>query len=147
MESRIADFIKKQKVATICCVDEDGLPYCFSCFFAFSNDPCLLFFKTNNATHHAMIMRKNRTVAGTIMPDKLNVLAIKGIQFQGIVLPPDETNTIQASIIYHSKYPFALAMAGDVWKIELTNIKMTDNSRGFGKKLSWNKTEELSAIL
>jgi uncharacterized protein len=141
MEKLISDFIKKQKVASVCCVDEAGLPYCFSCFFAFNEDECLLFFKTNSDTHHAKLLKNNKNIAGTIMPDKLNVLAIQGIQFQGYVLQANESEQKHAGRHYHAKYPFALAMKGDVWTIQLTSIKMTDNTKGFGTKLNWTKDE------
>jgi uncharacterized protein YhbP (UPF0306 family) len=35
MNERIADFINHQRVASVCCVDEDNKPHIFSCFYAF----------------------------------------------------------------------------------------------------------------
>jgi uncharacterized protein len=143
MEKTIIDFIKKQKVATLCCIDEIGLPYCFSCFFSFYDKDGILYFKSNPATRHAVLMKTNIHVGGTILPDKLNVLAIQGVQFSGHVAELNENDQRAASRHYHAKYPFAMAMTGDVWAIQLTGIKMTDNSKGFGKKIVWEKDAEL----
>lgn len=78
-------------------------------------------------------------VAGTIVPDSLNVLQIKGIQFLGIILPFDHSHYKDASSHYHSKHLIALMMPGEIWTIKLTSIKFTDNTLGFGKKLLWER--------
>jgi uncharacterized protein YhbP (UPF0306 family) len=39
------------------------------------------------------------------------------------------------------KYPFALAIPGDVYTIQPDYIKLTDNTIGFGKKLTWLRNE------
>lgn len=137
MNEHIVDFIQKQKVATLCCVDEEMSPYCFSCFFAFDDVNHLLHFKTSASSHHARLLQQNGRVAGTINPDKLNALAIKGIQFRGQVLATDDPLAAGAGTLYHKKYPFALAMKGDVWTVRITTIKMTDNTLSFGKKIIW----------
>ena len=136
-DKRIISFMQDQTVATVCCVDQENRPYCFSCFYAWDSEKNLLYFKTSSTTHHAQLMQKNKLVSGTIQPDKLNRLAIQGIQFSGEVLNQKDPCGLNASSVYHSKYPFALAMPGDVWTIKFTVIKMTDNTLAFGKKLHW----------
>jgi uncharacterized protein YhbP (UPF0306 family) len=88
------------------------------------------------------LLEKNPLVAGTIQPDKLNPLAIKGIQYQGRVLDADDVKSGIAKAFYHYRFPFATVMPGDVRIIELTEIKMTDNSAGFGKKILWKRENE-----
>lgn len=134
MDKRIIEFMDGQKVATICCIDKENKPYCFSCFYAFDEEAQMLYFKTSSNTYHAPLLVIRPTIAGTIQPDKLNPLAIKGIQFTGTVVHGDH-----ASTVYHKKYPFALAMAGEVWAVDLHYIKMTDNTLSFGKKIIWEK--------
>lgn len=137
MNERILEFLQGQKVAAIACVDGERHPYCFSCFFAFDEVKRLLYFKTSAASHHAQLLQQNGHVAGTINPDKLNALAIKGIQFTGHVVDATNPLAAEASTVYHKKYPFAHAMKGDVWTIQLISIKMTDNTLSFGKKITW----------
>jgi uncharacterized protein len=142
MNESIIKFIEKQKVATVCCIDDDGSPYCFSCFYVFDKSSYFLYFKTSSSSHHSSLLEKNPAVAGTIQPDKLNPLAIKGLQYQGHVLNTDDVKSGIAKAFYHYRFPFASVMPGHVRIIELTEIKMTDNSAGFGKKILWKKDNE-----
>ena len=141
MHSAIVDFANKQKVASISCVDDHGFPYCFSCFYSFNPESGLLHFKSTESSYHCMLLMKRRQVAGTILPNKLNTLAIQGIQFQGELLEDDDPLAEDASKSYHLKYPFAIAMSGKVWTIKIQQIKMTDNTKGFGTKHHWSAEE------
>jgi len=78
-------------------------------------------------------------VAGTILPDKLNKLQVKGIQFEGTVLAFDDALAASASNHYYKKNPMAVAMSGDIWTVQLNRIKYTDNTLGFGKKIIWER--------
>jgi uncharacterized protein YhbP (UPF0306 family) len=139
MEKRMIDFMQGQRVATICCVDEQNNPYCFSCFYAFDAKDQLFYFKSSPATHHAILLHQKPLVAGTIQPDRLNPLAIKGVQFNGEVLGGNKALSEKALAFYHKKYPFALAVPGEMWIILADMIKMTDNTLSFGKKLVWQR--------
>lgn len=141
MDQRIVEFINGQKVATVCGVDAENNPYCFSCFYAFDKERNLLYYKSGGGAHHSEILQHNPVVSGTINPDKLNSLAIKGVQFNGRVLDPADEICSEASPVYHKRFPFALAMPGDIWIIRLEVIKMTDNTLSFGKKIHWNLHE------
>lgn len=141
MDEKITRFIKKQTCASICCVDETGKPYCFSCFYAFNSAAGLLYFKSSASSHHAELMNKNPFVAGTILPDKLNKILIKGIQFEAIVLDMQQPFVKRTLGIYLTKYPLALAIPGDMWALQINQIKMTDNTLGFGKKIIWERSE------
>ncbi len=146
MNDHILTFIKKQHVANVCCINEDGTPYCFSCFYAINSKKGLLYFKTSPSSNHAVMMLKNAEIAGTILPDELNMLAVKGLQFTGRLVPLNDPLTKDSSVSYYKKYPFALAMSGEIWTIQFTSMKMTDNkNKGLGEKLSW-KLEELKSV-
>ena len=141
MNESIIRFIEKQKCAAVCCVDENGKPCCFSCFYAFNSEEGLLYFKSSADSFHMKLLMQRPFAAGTILPDKLQVLVVKGIQFQGSLLPGHHALSQDASKRYHGKYPFALTIPGEVWTIQLSRIKMTDGSKGFGKKASWARNE------
>jgi uncharacterized protein YhbP (UPF0306 family) len=146
MNESIVKFIEKQRSCTLCCVDEYNKPYCFSCLYVFNAEHGLLYFKSSSKSKHCGILLNNPFVAGTILPDKLNVLAIKGIQFEGTVLPSNHFLVDQASSYYHKKNPAALAIAGDIWIVRINSIKMTDNKLGFGKKIIWSRSEIAPAV-
>ena len=142
MSQRIIDFIRKQTCGNLCCVDEQGNPYCFSFFYSFDEKEKMLFYKSSDETMHSEILHHNNKVAGTILPDKLNLLQIKGIQFEGVILPSGHPLTKIASSHYHKKHPVAIAMPGDIWIVQVNRFKFTDNSLGFGKKLIWNRDSD-----
>lgn len=143
MEEKIVNFIQKQTCAGICCLDESGNPYCFSCFYVFNYEKGFLYFKSSDSSRHASLLKKSPFVAGTIQPDKLNKFIIKGIQFEGKIVRPDDIMLKQAIKKYHLKFPMAMAIPGEIWIIQLENIKMTDSTIGFGKKIYWNRNEQM----
>jgi uncharacterized protein YhbP (UPF0306 family) len=139
MDKSIINFIEKQKTASICCLDEEDNPYCFSIFYVFDKVERRLYFKSAASSNHAHYLLKNKRVAGTILPDKLNMLAIRGLQFTGVIV--DNSTNHHATSEYHRKIPLALAMPGEVWTIQLETIKMTDNTIGLGKKIHWQRED------
>jgi uncharacterized protein len=146
MNESIKAFIEKQTVATICCIDEQGAPYCFSCFYAFNSEKGVLYYKSSSNAQHSLLLKNTGTVAGTILPDRLRPLLVQGIQFEGNIIPPVDELCKGASKIYLMKFPFAIAIPGEVYTIKVANIKMTDSSKGFGKKILWSReNDEVSA--
>lgn len=133
----ISLFLEKQTVASVCCVDEQGNPYCFSCFYVFNSREAALYFKSSPSAHHSPILLKNPVVAGTVLPDKLNILQVKGIQFEGELLPADHLLAKKAAASYYKKNPAAVVIPGEIWTIQVNHIKFTDNTLGFGTKISW----------
>jgi uncharacterized protein YhbP (UPF0306 family) len=140
MTENILQFINSQTCASVCCIGlQTNQPYCFSCFYAFSGKDGLLVFKSSATAHHSHLIQENSFVAGTILPDKLNSLVVKGIQFEGVVLAFDHPLAVNAFKNYHKKNPLALAIPGEMWTIQLNHIKMTDSAVGFGKKIVWDR--------
>ncbi len=76
------------------------------------------------------------------MPDKLNKLAIKGIQFTGVALTENNPLCGDAFKNYHSRFPMAVAIPGVVSTIHLNQLKMIDNVGGKGKKKLVHKLPE-----
>lgn len=142
MHPNISRFLEKQTCASVCCVDEQGNPYCFSCFYVFNSREVVLYFKSSASAHHSPILLKNPLVAGTILPDELNTLQVKGIQFEGELLPADHLLAKKAAASYYKKNPAALAMPGEIWTIRINHIKFTDNTLGFGTKIPWYREEQ-----
>ena len=64
---------------------------------------------------------------------------MKGVQFEGIVLGADHPLTRKFSGCYHKKHPMALVIPGVIQTIQINHIKMTDSTKGFGKKITWNR--------
>lgn len=146
MNNTIQEFLHHQKAASVCCTDVDGHPYCFSCFYAFDAEEGLLYFKTGASSHHTPLMKLHPDLAGTILPNQLELLGIKGVQWEGVLLPTDHPLTKNASVFYHKKYPFARAKPGDVYTVQINHIKMTDSSRIFATKTHWQRGEQPEGV-
>jgi uncharacterized protein len=138
----ISEFIESQSCAAICCVDEDGSPYCFNCFYVYNHKEQLLYYKSSLDTRHSGAMVKYPKVAGTILPDQLNKGHIVGVQFQGISMPFGHSASQNAAAIFYKKNPHAEEMPGEIWTIRLVSVKYTDSALGLGKKMIWERNFE-----
>jgi uncharacterized protein len=145
MITRIADFLEKQTAASISCVNELNEPFSFSCFFVYNRKENLLYYKSSPSAYHSRILLENPKVAGTIMPDKLNKLFIKGVQFKGEVLADNHPLCMDAGSKYHFKLPLATAIPGVVCTIQLNELRMTNNNLGVIQKFSWQREEKVNA--
>ena len=142
MNESISHFLQEQSCANICCVDANGNPFCFSCFYAFHAEEGLLCFKSSPDTHHAQVMKMNPNVAGTVLPDKLNKLLIKGLQFEGMIIPDYDPLAETGRNCYVQSHPLSIAIPGEIWTIQINRIKLTDSSKVFGKKTHWERNEQ-----
>ena len=138
MAQSMLEFLKAQTCANVCAIDEEGLPYCFSCFYAFDEANAKLYFKSGPGTHHGKIMQVKHQCSGTVVPDALDPLQIKGIQFKALAKKLSLFD-MAPSILYHARHPLATAIPGELWELSLQWIKFTDNTQGFGSKLLWER--------
>ncbi len=138
MDKALADFINECKVATVCCT-LDEQPYCFNCYYAFIEQEGLLVYKSSFGTTHEKILELNPKIAGTIIPEQIDLATLRGIQFEGALMKETIDMAINASSAYYLKFPFAMAVPGKIYVIELKKIKFTDNGRGFGYKQHWER--------
>jgi uncharacterized protein YhbP (UPF0306 family) len=136
LDERIVSFMQSQSNLTLA-VSESNIPYCANCFYTWSEKENSLIIKSKRETNHIRVALKNKSVAGTIVPDALNKTRIQGIQFTGVISKPDGALLNAAENIYYNKYPYAKVVSGEIWMIELWAIKFTDNHMGFGKRLEW----------
>lgn len=139
MNELIDPFLEQQTYASFACLDELGNPYCFTCFYAINLQEGLLYFKSSLNTKHGSLLQINPTIAGTVLPDKLNKLQIKGIQLEGTIMPLDDILTRSAANYYYKRNPLAVAVSGEIWTVKINKIKFTDNTLGFGKKIIWER--------
>ena len=138
MDSKITNYILDNKVITFStCVE--NTPYCAQCFYVYDEVNKIIIFLSDDSTRHIKEALQNQTVAGTINTEVTTVAKIKGLQFTGKFIQPDEQQAKSFYSIYYKKFPFAKAKPSSVWGIQLDWLKMTDNTLGFGKKLVWER--------
>jgi uncharacterized protein YhbP (UPF0306 family) len=129
-------FLVANKVATICFIDNANKPYCINCFYCFDELSNVLIFKSSLGTTHQNYLIPFGNVSGTILPDVLDTLKLKDLQFTGTIIQKAEADKL--SLSYLKKYPMSMAIAGYSWGIKLEFMKFTDNTLGFGNKIIWN---------
>lgn len=139
MKIEIINFITEQKIATVCFNDELGKPYCINCFYVFDKANIILILKSSYGSKHEALTKPNTNVAGTILPEKINMANIKGIQFTGQVISESVVDGLKSGMIYSKTFPVSLLLPGYFWLIKLDFAKLTDNTMGFGNKIVWTK--------
>ena len=117
----ISRWLGKQHVVTWCVARDDEL-WCANAFYVY--DPQQVAFYLLN-------------VAGTVNGQPKTVALIRGVQFKGKIrrLAGEEEAAMRKR--YVSRFPVARMLSAPVWEIRPDEIKFTDNTLGFGKKLHW----------
>lgn len=139
--SSIWKFIQQCELFTLA-TSCNNQPYCTPCFYAFDEMDQLLVFKSNMETRHAKELLGNPLVAGSILPQKLGIGQVKGLQFTGRnALVKNCTDPLKLQELYYRKFPIARTMKGELWVISLEMAKLTDSKLGFGKKLNWSRVK------
>ncbi|MXP51106.1 YhbP family protein [Pantoea sp. SoEX] len=138
--SCISDFLKKQHILSLCCINNDQL-WCANCFYVFKDDKSMsLYLMTSPNTRHGSYLMQNSNIAGTINNGEKNVLLIQGIQYKGYIsILEEETNKKKALVTYHKRFPMSRFISAPIWLITLEEIKMTDNKTKFGTKIIWHR--------
>ncbi len=134
MESKIVKFIDKHHVMTLATQSEQGV-YCANAFYAFDSKSGALIFSSDVTTRHGAEMVENRAVAASIVLETKIVGKIQGVQIVGRIVE----STADDRALYISKFPYAIVMELNMWRLEIDHLKLTDNTLGFGKKLIWNR--------
>jgi uncharacterized protein YhbP (UPF0306 family) len=138
LDDTILNYMEANKVFTIA-TSVGGVPYCANCFYAYHPAGNTLLFLSDEATRHISEALANPQIAGTIQNGVTAVAELQGIQFQGDFISPTAQEQEAFYTHYYEKFPFAKGRPAPIWGIQLNWIKMTDNTLGFGTKLSWER--------
>jgi len=132
----IGRWLAKQHVVSWCVAKEDEL-WCATAFYLYDPQRVAFYLLSEEHTRHAQMSGDRAQVAGTVNGQPKTVALIRGVQFTGeIRLMGKEESTAPRSR-YNQRFPVARAMSAPMWEIRLSEIKFTDNTLGFGKKLHW----------
>jgi uncharacterized protein len=134
----ITSFLRENKVATICFNDTLNRPLCINCFYTYDEGHRVFIFKSSHNSFQEEFIRDVTKVAGSILPDNVDFLKPRGIQFTGATLCQAEIDGLDMAKTYYSKYPFGRVMPGFIWAIRPDFIKLTDKTNGFGGKTFWS---------
>jgi uncharacterized protein YhbP (UPF0306 family) len=115
-------------------------PQAASLFYAYDAESVAFIVASDMKTEHIRNVLANDSVAGTVALETDEVGKIEGIQFSGTI----RTATQNEGRLYFKAFPYAKVMKPQLWRIELKQIKLTDNRLGFGKKLYWQRSDTAS---
>ncbi|MBJ7222406.1 MULTISPECIES: YhbP family protein [unclassified Brenneria] len=142
----ISRYLKKLHVLTLCVSDNSDL-WCASCFYTYDEQQVAFYLMTEPHTRHGELMRRQPQVAGTVSGQPKSVMRIKGVQFRAQADRLQGEDEQQARARYNARFPIARAAKTPIWRLRITELKMTDNTLGFGKKRHWQRTDHDVAML
>ena len=134
----IFTYLKKQHVLSLCCSFDDDI-WCANCFYVFDEKEVAFYLMTSTESRHSKLMLNNHLVAGTVNGQPKNISLIKGIQYKGVISLLAEENKNNALSLYTKRFPIAKIKSLPLWKIEISELKFTNNVLGFGKKSDWHR--------
>lgn len=132
----ISRWLAKQHVVTWC-VQHEGELWCANAFYLYDSQKVVFYLLTEDKTRHAQMSGPRAKVAGTVNGQPKSVALIRGVQFTGEIRRLDGDESDAARNAYHRRFPVARMLSAPVWEIRLDELKFTDNTLGFGKKLHW----------
>lgn len=148
IDPRIVRFIGRHRVLTLAtAAPESGDLWCCNLFYAYMPASAALpdfpggafVFTSPETTRHAAMFAGHPAVAGSVVLESKVVGRLQGLQLQGVVHRADTSTGLLAAAkgAYLKRFPFAAVMLSDLWVLEVTRLKYTDNTLGFGTKLHW----------
>ncbi|CAM2978848.1 hypothetical protein [Helicobacter burdigaliensis] len=117
------DFIKKNHLLSLSMVESSAEVYCISAYYAFCEENLSLVFKSDSSTKHIALLEQNQNAGVIIAKDSKNLLDIEGLQIKALF---QEASKIEKKA-YYSKFPFARAVSGNVYALQILWAKYTNN--------------------
>lgn len=134
--SIIAEWLKKHHVLTYC-VGAEGSLWCANAFYIFDEDDVAFYLLSDTTTRHGQVIGQQTWTAGTINNQPETITEIRGIQFRGEIRLLNEEEAVCSRMRYNTRFSIARTISAPMWAIRLDELKMTDNTLGFGKKIYW----------
>lgn len=137
----ISRWLGKQHVVTWCVARDDEL-WCANAFYVYDPQQVAFYLLSDEKTRHGQMTGEGANVAGTVNGQPKTVALIRGVQFKGEIRRLDGEESDARRKLYTRRFPVAAALKAPVWEIRLDELKFTDNTLGFGKKLHWLRAEQ-----
>ena len=118
----------------------DEVPYCSNIFYSWLDEYECFVFASSQSTRHGKDAIVQSAVAGSIILESKIIGKLQGLQFQGemkLCSTVDGELSKYAKRSYLKQFPYAVAMPDlELWVLQPHFLKYTDNTLGFGKKLT-----------
>ncbi|MEF3109706.1 YhbP family protein [Raoultella sp. WB_B2P2-3] len=134
----IGRWLSKQHVITWCVASEGEL-WCANAFYIYDPENVAFYLLSDEKTRHGQMTGERAKVAGTVNGQPKTVALIRGVQFKGEIRRLHGEEEAEMRQRYVRRFPVARALPAAVWEIRPDELKFTDNTLGFGKKLLWQR--------
>lgn len=132
----ISRWLAKQHVVGWC-VAKDGDMWCANAFYVYDAQRVAFYLLSEETTRHGQMTGTRAPVAGTVNGQPKTVALIRGVQFKGEIRLLEGEEADEKRALYVRRFPVARMLSAPVWELRLDELKFTDNTLGFGKKLHW----------
>lgn len=129
-------WLAKQHVVTWCVANRGEL-WCANAFYFYDPHAMAFYVLSEDQTRHGQMTGLKAQVAGTVNGQPKTVALIRGVQFAGEIRRLDDEESAAPRAQYNRRFPVARMLSAPMWEIRLNEVKFTDNTLGFGKKLHW----------
>lgn len=109
-------------------------------FYAYLPESNIFVFTSEEHTRHIREAQANPMASGSIVLETRTVGRLQGLQFSGIVRTPLPQEQRTARNAYLKRFPYAAVAELTLWIFAPIEMKFTDNTLGFGKKLHWKES-------
>lgn len=133
-------FIGRHHVLTAVSISADGEPWCANLFYAYDKSQNVFVVTSDITTRHARDWAGNSRFAASVVLETRIVGRVQGLQIAGRVtlLKPDEPSYDTARKVYLRRFPYAAVATLTLWTLTPEQMKLTDNTLGFGTKSLWH---------
>lgn len=133
MHERITAFIAKHHILTLATCN-DTAPQCATLFYVFDPKRALFVVASDPNSEHMRNAQSNPQVAGAIALETRMVGKIEGLQFKGVL---ERSEDEADAALYFAAFGYARVMRPTFWRLHVSSMKLTDNTLGFGTKITW----------
>ncbi|HEG6759439.1 TPA: hypothetical protein SE791_001029 [Campylobacter jejuni] len=134
MDERILEFIKNEQLLSWAMIDKKGV-YTASAFYVFDEKNLAFIIASHEDTKHIRLASENSSIALNIAKES-KIAFLKGVQAKAEF----KIASKEQMKIYFSKFSFAkLDKSAKIYALELSWLKLTDNTLGLSKKLEFYK--------
>ena len=133
MDKKILHFFKKNTLLAMSMRDDLGV-YTASAFYAFDETNLALIIASHEDTKHIKLAFLNPNIALNIAKEN-KIALLKGVQAKAIFMKASN----EQEKIYFAKFPFAKLSNAKIYALNLSWVKLTDNTLMLEKKLEWTR--------
>lgn len=137
----ISRWLAKQHVVSWC-VASQGELWCANAFYIYDPQNVAFYVLSDDKTRHSQMTGVQASTAGTVNGQPKTVALIRGVQFTGVIRRLNDDESAGPRAQYNRRFPVARVLSAPMWEIRLSELKFTDNTLGFGKKLHWVRAEQ-----